>query len=35
VGDVILIDNAGAYGASMASAYNLRTPAAEHWLDLS
>lgn len=32
VGDVLLIDNAGAYGASMASAYNLRKPAAEHWL---
>ena len=29
VGDVLLIDNAGAYGASMASRYNLREPARE------
>lgn len=29
VGDVLLIDNAGAYGASMASQYNLRPPARE------
>ncbi len=33
VGDLILIDNAGAYGASMASHYNLRKPAAEHYLE--
>jgi diaminopimelate decarboxylase/aspartate kinase len=32
VGDVLLIDNAGAYGASMASQYNLRPPAAEYCL---
>lgn len=32
VGDVLLIDNAGAYGASMASAYNLRPQASEVWL---
>ena len=32
VGDVVLIDNAGAYGASMASNYNLRPPAAEFCL---
>jgi diaminopimelate decarboxylase/aspartate kinase len=31
-GDVILIANAGAYGYAMASSYNLREPAAEHWL---
>ncbi len=29
VGDVVLIANAGAYGASMASHYNLRAPARE------
>jgi diaminopimelate decarboxylase/aspartate kinase len=28
-GDVVLIDNAGAYGAAMASRYNLREPADE------
>jgi diaminopimelate decarboxylase/aspartate kinase len=28
-GDVLLIDNAGAYGAVMASRYNLREPAEE------
>jgi len=28
-GDVLLIENAGAYGATMASRYNLREPAAE------
>ena len=28
-GDVLLIENAGAYGASMASRYNLREPAEE------
>jgi diaminopimelate decarboxylase/aspartate kinase len=28
-GDVMLIANAGAYGAVMASRYNLREPAAE------
>ncbi|MDP9198108.1 MAG: bifunctional aspartate kinase/diaminopimelate decarboxylase, partial [Pseudomonadota bacterium] len=28
-GDVILIDNAGAYGHAMGSCYNLRLPAAE------
>ena len=28
-GDVLLIENAGAYGAVMSSAYNLRPPAAE------
>lgn len=33
VGDVLLIDNAGAYGASMASLYNLRQPARELTLD--
>lgn len=32
-GDVLLIANAGAYGASMASNYNLRAPAAESILD--
>ena len=32
VGDVLLIDNAGAYGASMASNYNLRAPAPEYCL---
>jgi diaminopimelate decarboxylase/aspartate kinase len=31
-GDVLLIANAGAYGYAMASRYNLREPAAEHWL---
>lgn len=31
-GDVILIANAGAYGYAMASRYNLREPAVEHWL---
>ncbi len=29
VGDILLIANAGAYGASMSSQYNLRQPAAE------
>lgn len=29
VGDVLLIDNAGAYGAAMSSHYNLRPPARE------
>jgi len=33
-GDVLLIENAGAYGAVMASRYNLREPAAEVVLDL-
>ena len=28
-GDVLLIANTGAYGATMASHYNLRTPAEE------
>jgi bifunctional diaminopimelate decarboxylase / aspartate kinase len=28
-GDVLLIQNAGAYGRAMSSEYNLRTPAAE------
>ena len=28
-GDVLLVENAGAYGAVMASRYNLREPAAE------
>ena len=32
-GDVVLIANAGAYGHSMASRYNLREPAAELWLE--
>jgi bifunctional diaminopimelate decarboxylase / aspartate kinase len=32
-GDVLLIDNAGAYGASMTSSYNLRPPARECWLE--
>lgn len=32
-GDVLLIDNAGAYGASMASFYNLRQSAREVWLN--
>ena len=32
-GDVLLIENAGAYGAAMASSYNLRPPAAEVVLD--
>ena len=32
-GDIILIANAGAYGFAMASRYNLREPAAEHWLE--
>jgi diaminopimelate decarboxylase/aspartate kinase len=32
-GDILLIANAGAYGFAMASRYNLREPAAEHWLD--
>jgi len=31
-GDVLLIENAGAYGAVMGSRYNLREPAAEHVL---
>ncbi|MBY6203664.1 bifunctional aspartate kinase/diaminopimelate decarboxylase [Halomonas denitrificans] len=33
-GDVLLIGNAGAYGAAMASRYNLREPAAERVLDV-
>ncbi len=32
-GDVLAIRNYGAYGASMASAYNLRAPAAEVFVD--
>ena len=32
-GDVLLIANAGAYGAAMASRYNLREPAEERVLD--
>jgi diaminopimelate decarboxylase/aspartate kinase len=32
-GDVLLVENAGAYGAVMGSRYNLREPAAEHILD--
>ncbi len=32
-GDVLLIENAGAYGAVMASSYNLRAPAGEVVLD--
>jgi len=32
VGDVLLIENAGAYGASMASLYNLRGPVPEYCL---
>ncbi len=32
-GDVLLIANAGAYGASMSSRYNLRAPADERTLD--
>jgi diaminopimelate decarboxylase/aspartate kinase len=31
-GDVLLVENAGAYGAVMGSRYNLREPAAEHVL---
>ncbi len=31
-GDVLLIGNAGAYGRSMASHYNLRSPAGETML---
>ena len=31
-GDVLLIENCGAYGAAMASSYNLRDPAEEHVL---
>lgn len=34
-GDVLLIENAGAYGAVMGSSYNLRGPAAEVVLDSS
>ena len=33
VGDVLLIANTGAYGAVMASRYNLREPAAETTMD--
>ena len=33
-GDIILIANAGAYGATMSSHYNLRNPAEETVLDL-
>jgi len=29
---VLLIENCGAYGAAMASSYNLRDPAEEHVL---
>jgi|GEM_PF-5054967 len=29
IGDILLIANTGAYGATMASAYNLREPAKE------
>jgi diaminopimelate decarboxylase/aspartate kinase len=32
-GDVLVIGTAGAYGFSMASRYNLREPAEEHWLE--
>jgi diaminopimelate decarboxylase/aspartate kinase len=32
-GDVLLIENAGAYGAVMASSYNARPPATEHVLE--
>ena len=32
-GDVLLIENAGAYGAVMASSYNRRAPAEEIILD--
>jgi len=32
-GDLLLIENAGAYGAVMSSSYNLRSPAEEHVLD--
>lgn len=35
VGDVVLIENAGAYGAVMASRYNLREPAVEVVLEAS
>ena len=31
-GDVLLIGTTGAYGFAMASRYNLREPAVEHWL---
>ncbi len=31
-GDVILIATAGAYGRVMSSSYNMREPAAEHFL---
>ena len=33
-GDVVLVGTVGAYGASMASAYNLRPPPPEHLLNL-
>ena len=32
-GDVLLVENCGAYGAVMSSSYNLRRPAAEVVLD--
>lgn len=33
-GDVLVLDSAGAYGACMSSAYNLRSPARELIIDL-
>ena len=32
-GDVLLVENCGAYGAVMSSSYNLRSPASEHCLE--
>jgi len=32
-GDLLVIENAGAYGAVLSSSYNLRSPAEEHVLD--
>ena len=32
-GDILLIENCGAYGAVMSSSYNLRSPATEHCLE--
>jgi len=32
-GDILLIENCGAYGAVMSSSYNLRSPAQEHCLE--
>jgi len=32
-GDVLLVENCGAYGAVMSSSYNLRSPATEHCLE--